>query len=279
MFGIDISNWQKGLDLTTFDFDFAIIKATEGVGYISPSFVDQLTAVRNFGKLIGVYHFARPDLNSTETLIRAEARHFYEVMRAHDLIEKAIPVLDWEPVERNWDYLAEFFMDEFTKQSGVRPMIYASESLFKQSVPIKELAEKYDIWMAKWVYSGTILADEAKIESSSLDSKSGIPWTIWQFTANGRVDGYNGMIDFDYCNCSKHGWEWLCLKESTKLEKIKGGEVLTQEMKWAVQNSLFYPLSDGNYNPQMQITREELADTLWRYTEMLCDILKKTTLK
>ena len=31
--GIDISNWQKGIDLSKVPCDFVICKATEGTGY------------------------------------------------------------------------------------------------------------------------------------------------------------------------------------------------------------------------------------------------------
>ena len=30
--GIDISNWQNGINLNAIDADFVIVKATEGVG-------------------------------------------------------------------------------------------------------------------------------------------------------------------------------------------------------------------------------------------------------
>ena len=38
MYGIDISNWQKNIDLTAGKYDFAIIKATEGIGFKDKSF-------------------------------------------------------------------------------------------------------------------------------------------------------------------------------------------------------------------------------------------------
>ena len=36
MQGIDISGWQAGIDLGSVPCDFAIVKATEGTGYVNP---------------------------------------------------------------------------------------------------------------------------------------------------------------------------------------------------------------------------------------------------
>ena len=35
--GIDISNYQRGLDVRTIKADFVIVKASEGIGYEDPS--------------------------------------------------------------------------------------------------------------------------------------------------------------------------------------------------------------------------------------------------
>ena len=34
--GIDISNWQSGINLAVVPCDFVVIKATEGTGYVMP---------------------------------------------------------------------------------------------------------------------------------------------------------------------------------------------------------------------------------------------------
>lgn len=34
--GIDISNWQSGINLAVVPCDFVVIKATEGTGYVNP---------------------------------------------------------------------------------------------------------------------------------------------------------------------------------------------------------------------------------------------------
>ena len=55
--GIDISNWQAGIDLSAVPCDFAICKATQGTAYTSPDCCRQVELARSVGKLFGVYHY------------------------------------------------------------------------------------------------------------------------------------------------------------------------------------------------------------------------------
>lgn len=41
MRGIDISNWQAGIDLDAVDYEFVMMKATQGTRYMSPDFARQ----------------------------------------------------------------------------------------------------------------------------------------------------------------------------------------------------------------------------------------------
>ena len=65
MYGIDISNHQRNIDLTAGKYDFAIIKATEGVSFKDLSFEKFAVQLTGLNKLVGCYHFARPDLHGT----------------------------------------------------------------------------------------------------------------------------------------------------------------------------------------------------------------------
>ena len=62
--GLDISKWQS---VGTGDQaqDFVIIKATEGRGYVDSSCDAHYQRAKSQGKLLGVYHFARPDLGNS----------------------------------------------------------------------------------------------------------------------------------------------------------------------------------------------------------------------
>ena len=61
MNGIDISSWQKGINLNVVPCDFVIVKATGGTGYVNPDFTRAMNQAVNAGKKVGVYHYAREE--------------------------------------------------------------------------------------------------------------------------------------------------------------------------------------------------------------------------
>lgn len=89
--GIDISNWQKEMNLNSVDADFVIIKASEGVNWQDPAFETLVGKAKNTDKLIGFYHFARPTVNNTA---EGEAESFLKFITPTGLIGKAILALD-----------------------------------------------------------------------------------------------------------------------------------------------------------------------------------------
>ena len=97
--GIDISRYQSGINIGILDVDFVIVKATEGVGYTDPNYVDYLKQAISSDKKIGVYHYARADLGNSAV---DEATWF--VTKVKDYIKQAILVLDWEVDVSNTDW-------------------------------------------------------------------------------------------------------------------------------------------------------------------------------
>ena len=63
--GLDISKWQGADFNVDAAADFVICKATEGTGYVDPLCDKFYQQAKAKGKLLGVYHFARPDLGTT----------------------------------------------------------------------------------------------------------------------------------------------------------------------------------------------------------------------
>ena len=49
--GIDISNWQSGINLAVVPCDFVVIKATEGTGYVNPDYERAYRQAKTAGKL------------------------------------------------------------------------------------------------------------------------------------------------------------------------------------------------------------------------------------
>lgn len=76
--GIDVSQYQKGLDLSTITgLDFVIAKATEGTDIADPEYDNFAAQAERAGVQFGAYHF----LHAEELNMRAQADFFCSVAR------------------------------------------------------------------------------------------------------------------------------------------------------------------------------------------------------
>lgn len=193
--GIDISNWQNGIDIGKLDIDFVICKATEGISYVDKTCDPYIQKAKSLGKLWGFYHFAR------ENIAANEAEFFYKNIKGY--IGKGIPVLDYEVWGKNSNDVTwcEQFIQRFYDLSGIWCVLYISASncsKFKNSW----IPEKCGLWVAGYPKSYTTWASEAIPYNIT-------PWkfaAIWQFTSSLRLNGYNGNIDGDYAYMDSIGW-------------------------------------------------------------------------
>lgn len=249
MFGIDISNHQKGINLAKDCYDFAIIKATEGNGFKDKSFDNYAVQLTELNKLIGCYHFARPDLNGTVQAMHKEADWFINVVKDAGLLGKAILILDWEkpPIYRM--DLIQAFMEEVIEATGIRPFIYASKSVFSSL--------KFDdqpIWMAAWISNNSLVAGvDYKLV---MPEKKECDWSIWQYSSKGIFPGYTGAVDLDYSSMTAEQWR---IKASGKNFKPVDPP-LTEAEEWG----LYYGLSDieGIGDPP---SIKDIIEILYRY--------------
>ena len=88
MKGIDISNWQNGINLSAVPCDFVIIKATQGTSYVSPDFRRQIEQALSLGKYVGVYHYIGGQG------AKSEAEHFVKTVKPY--LKRVLLCLDWE---------------------------------------------------------------------------------------------------------------------------------------------------------------------------------------
>lgn len=261
MYGIDISSYQKGIDLSKDNFDFAIVKATEGVGFKDKCFDDFIVQLTKLNKLIGVYHFARPDLNhGLDGMIR-EAEWFVKVVKEAGLIGKAILVLDWErePFDRD-DYISQW-ITWVESQTGITPFIYGSKSKLTKWKDFWSF-NHCPIWMAAWP-SGNF---EFVGTTPGMASKDSVNWKIWQYSANGCLEGFKGLVDLDYSDLTRE--EWL------KMAGCKNEEYLSDDMQWAIKHKLFQGYKDGFYHPNEPLSRDHAATVLHRLYTLIKEELK-----
>ena len=199
--GLDLSHWQS--DFNAFgSVDFAIIKATEGVGYKDPAFDTLYQRAKASGKLLGVYHFARPDLNNGAI---AEADWFVKVIEPY--VKEAILVLDWETGYLGNVAWAKQFLDRVKERTGIKAILYASRSPINSFDWSSVANADYGLWVADY---GANTGREG--------TKPAVKWwqfyILWQYTSRGRVAGYGANVDLNNFYGDAETWRKYATSES-----------------------------------------------------------------
>lgn len=192
MNGIDVSGWQKGINIDVVPADFVITKATQGKSYVNPDCDRVVQACKRLGKCWGFYHYI--DGSSVE----GEAQFF--VNNCKNYFGEGVPCLDWESVQNsawgNNDYLQRL-VASVIELTGVPPLIYASASVYPWTI-------------AKANNCGAWVAQYANNDHTGYQSK---PWNegtytcvIRQYSSNGRLSGYSGALDLNKAYITPEQW-------------------------------------------------------------------------
>lgn len=192
--GIDISKWQGADFNVDAAADFVICKATEGTGYVDPLCDKFYQQAKAKGKLLGVYHFARPDLGTTG---EAEADFFVKNIKGY--IGEAILVLDYEcaPYSDDWAYA---FAKRVHDLTGVWPMLYASASKIN-GVNWSKTAKNCGLWIAGYPNAYNVPNPPTPKPSDMPYGIGAWPfWAIWQYTSSA------GALDRDIANMDATAW-------------------------------------------------------------------------
>ena len=192
--GIDVSNWQKGINLAAVPCDFAICKATQGTSYVSPDCARQVEQLRSAGKLFGTYHYI------SGGNARGEAEYYINNIR--NWVGKGILCLDWESNQNsawgNTSYLKQV-AQRVIELTGIRPLIYTSQAYMSG---VKKIADELNcgLWIAQY----------ANMNTTGYQSS---PWNegkyscaIRQYSSAGRLSGYNGNLDLNKFYGDKAAW-------------------------------------------------------------------------
>ena len=251
--GIDISKWQQGLDLSKIDFDFVIIKATEGKSYVDPYCDKFFQQALSLGKKLGVYHFANNPSNSAEQ----EANWFIENTKGY--IGKAIPVLDWESKDTSNIAWALEWLQRVEAAYGCKPMIYMSESVVNRHDWSSVANANYGLWVAKYRDNNP----DYNYDMSNAGSKPSVKYwpfyAMWQWTSTGRLDGWSGNLDLDEFYGDTNAWDkYVGVSDGNIDEGVvnpeppkKSNEEIAQEVmdgKWGVGNDRKNRLEDAGYD-------------------------------
>jgi len=211
MNGIDISESQRYINLSLIECDFVIVKATEGKTYTDPCFFQHIGNAKKLGKLLGFYHLARPENNTPQE----EVQNFLNAVNPY--IGEGIPFLDWEWLSvksQVWNVAwAKEWLDCFYLKTGVKPIIYMSESVtFEHNWT--GVAKTFPLWIARYKDYGIDYNYDMTNAGKSPVPKYWDTYVMWQWTSVGRLDGYGGNLDCDVFYGERTEWLKLCEKDS-----------------------------------------------------------------
>lgn len=240
--GIDVSNWQSGLNLKPLKLDFVICKLSEGLTFKDPTAAEFIRQARACNMLTGLYHFASNADPETQ------ATRFYELMKPYH--GESIPVLDLEVSSvKNWGLFAEYFVKRYRKLCGVTPMIYTSAGFLHTYKNNPYVYENCTLWLAGYPRRAYWWNDGKLPYSTSPWSKA----ALWQFTGTGSLEGYGGNLDLDWCYISRDEWKAIAKGKSTTPAKqtTKTLDQIAKEViagKWDIGQERKKKLEAAGYN-------------------------------
>lgn len=197
-YGVDLANWQDST-VNYPNIKFALVKVTEGTNYVNLKAAAQIKSAKNHGLLTGAYFYA----NHSDSVTKAKAEARFAVAKAKSLGVPLGSFLadDFENGDGNSIYgYASLNTDAVLaamaviKESGYKPLVYASASVFRNNLNISRIIKNYGtcLWVASYKVSGR----QDYADFNYFPSMDGV--AIWQF-ANAyhgyNVDGNINLID------------------------------------------------------------------------------------
>jgi GH25 family lysozyme M1 (1,4-beta-N-acetylmuramidase) len=185
--GIDVSKWQGTIDWDEVAADgvvFAIIRVSDGLGYIDEQFARNWTEAARVGIIRGTYQFFRSDEDPT-----AQAELLLDRMgplAPGDLpptidLESTDGVGNAERIRR-----VHTWMDRVMADVGARPFIYSGKYWWQDNMATTEFND-HPRWHAQYTS-----ADCPNLATQWPD------WQFWQHSSTGRVQGIgNGNSNVD----------------------------------------------------------------------------------
>lgn len=215
--GIDISSHQEGINLDAVDFDFAVIKATQGQSYVNPYFKEWANKVIARRKKLGLYHYIGGNN------VYDEVEHFYNNVK--DYVGKALFAVDWEQVQNpaygtNDYHYCKDFCDAFYRMTGVRPLVYFSYKDYDKLAALMQ--DNFGLWVARY-------RDYKPVSGylSSIYKEDEVKCAIRQYTSAGNLAGYDGFLDLNKFYGNGDQWDKYTAPDKTETLTYRVGEVYT----------------------------------------------------
>ena len=197
--GIDVSNWQRGINLKAVPADFVIAKATQGTSYVSPDCARQVEQAAAAGKCVGTYHYISG--------AGANAEADFYINNISNWVGKYMLCLDWEK-NQNSQWGNEAYLEQVVKRviqrTGIPPVIYVMQSRLAQVKPVAQ-RNNCGLWVAQY---------------PNMNVQNGYDVTPWnegaytcairQYSSTGRLSGYSGNLDLNKFYGDRNAWNAYC---------------------------------------------------------------------
>lgn len=176
----EVSDWSE---IQSAELSFVILKATDGMDYLDPTFDDRFTTVKTLGLIRGAYHFYE---TNDDPLVQANWFIKNVPLEAGDLP----PIVDIErvkaPVANNLHGEFKLFLKTLEDHYGSKPIIYTGPNFWEHVM--KEHLPSYPLWIAEYGKDTPTIPDGWQ------------SWTMWQFTEKNTVPGITGPTDGNHFN-------------------------------------------------------------------------------
>lgn len=247
--GIDISNWQKGINLDAVPADFVIIKVSEGNYYVSPDWRRQYDQAVKGNKKVGLYHYS----DGGDVVQEAE----FFLKHAGDAINNSLLVLDWEAENNpsfgvndfNW---CNHWCSYIRQKTGVSPILYISQSV--QSIFTSRYFS-FEYWIAQYANMSPTGYQDAPWNEGAY------PCLIRQYSSAGRLAGYEGSLDLNKFYGSREDWDRRTKKKSSNSKPTNSKKTPTGSVLELAEGVMLKKYGDGEERKKLLGSRyKEVQD-------------------
>ena len=250
LYGIDISSWQKGLQLSTSYADFYVMKATEGTNYVDKYCDPWVQWCIANGVPWGFYHFMRPNGGI------AEAEFFYRNTRNY--FTHGVPILDFEDSSLSTED-GEAFIWRLHELTNVWPLLYVNSDFINNRGYFSNSWVRYKcgLWLAGYPSRRTGWPSDATCPYAH----DGWTLAMWQFTS---CLSYGGMsVDGDVFYGDADAWHRYALGDNADQREV------TQVADIPIEENAVYRLYNPNDGQHMLTASHAEAVNLqglgWEY--------------
>ena len=204
-YGVDVASYQSS-SVSYAGAKFAIVKLTQGTGYINPKAKDQIQSAKTHGLYVGGYFYANHSGSVTQA--RAEAKYAVEKAKALGIPSGAILADDFEQGSGNnvngsstANTDAIIAAMQVIKEAGYKPMIYSGAYVLRNRMSISRIIKTFGTCL--WVASYKISGRQDRADFNYFPSMDGV--AIWQFADNYKglnVDGNICLVDLKISSVS-----------------------------------------------------------------------------